>query len=180
MKNMHADFDQVILKLKEDFANIRTGRANTGLVENIIVSYYGANTPLKQMASISTPDSSQITIQPWDRNALGDIEIAIRNSDINLEPTNDGSIVRLSLPAMTQERREELVRGINKKGEEGRIALRNVRGESWEKIKKMEKDSQLTQDDKYAAEKEINELIDEYNKKIEETVKNKESELRTI
>jgi ribosome recycling factor len=180
LKKMQAGFDQIILKLKDDFANIRTGRASTALVENIIVSYYGSNTPIKQMASLSTPDSTQIVIQPWDKNDLGDIEIAIRNSDVGIEPTNDGSVVRLSLPSMTQERREELVRNISKKGEEGRIALRNVRGEAWEKIKKLEKDDQITEDDKYTAEKEINELIDDYNKKIEETVKNKESELRTI
>lgn len=180
IKELKQKFELVIDRLREDFVNIRTGRASTGLVENIIVSYYGTNTPLKQMASLSTPDASQITIQPWDKGALGDIENAIRISELNLEPVNDGLIIRLSVPQMTQERREEMVRLISKKGEEARIALRNVRQDVWDKIKKMEKDDQITEDDRYTAEKEINEIIDDFNKRIEETVKSKESELRTI
>ena len=144
MKIMRQKFEQVIEKLKDDFRGIRTGRASAGLVENIVVSYYGQNTPLKQMANITTPDASLIQIQPWDKNALGDIELAIRNSDLNLSPTNDGNVVRISLPPMTQERREELVRNISKKAEEGRIALRNVRGETWEQIQKMQKSGEIT------------------------------------
>lgn len=173
-------FDQVIEKLKEDFGSIRTGRASGSLVENIPVTYYGSTTVLKQMATIATPDSTQITIQPWDRNALGDIETAIRNSDLNLSPVNDGQLVRISLPPMTEERRNELARTISKKGEEARIALRNVRGESWDEIKKLEKKSELTEDDRYSAEKELNEIIDEYNKKIEAMVTDKEKEIKTI
>lgn len=180
IRDLKLKFEQIVLKLKENFAGIRTGRASTGLVENIMVSYYGATTPLKQMATLSTPDAAQIIIQPWDKNALGDIELAIRNSDLNLSPSNDGNIVRVSLPPMTEERREELVRNIHRKGEEGRIALRTVRGETWEKIKKLEKDSQITEDDRYAAEKELNDIIDEYNKKIETEVIGKEKELRAI
>lgn len=180
IKNLKEKFNQVIDRLKEDFANIRTGRASTGLVENIMVTYYGQTTPLKQMATLTTPDATLIQIQPWDKNALGDIELAIRNSDIGLSPTNDGSNIRLALPPMTQERRDELVRAINKKGEEGRIALRNVRQETWEKIKKMEKNSELTEDDRYDAEKELNDLIDEYNKKIEEIIAEKEKQLRSV
>jgi ribosome recycling factor len=173
-------FEQVVSKLNEDFAGIRTGRASSGLVENILVSYYGSTQPLKQMATLTVPDPSHIVVQPWDKNALGDIELAIRNSDTGLSPVNDGSLVRINLPSMTEEHREELIRGITKKGEEARIALRNVRGETWDRIKKMEKDGELTEDDRYSAEKELNDLINDYNQKIETTVTEKEKDLRSI
>ncbi len=180
IKELKTKFDQVILRLGEDFANIRTGRASAALVENIVVSYYGSSTPLKQMASIATPDASQIIIQPWDKNALGDIELAIKNSDLSLSPVNDGNVVRIVLPPMTQERREEIIKTLEKKGEEARVALRNVRGEIWEEIKRREKESKITEDDRYSAEKEINDIIDKYNKKVQELVDNKEREIRSI
>ena len=180
IRSLKQKFDQIILKINEDFSGIRTGRASTGLVENIQVSYYGSTAPLKQMATLSTPDAIQIIIQPWDKNALGDIELAIRNSDQNLSISNDGSSIRVLLPAMTEERREELVRSIHRKGEEGRIALRSTRGEAWEKIKRLEKDGKITEDDRYSAEKELNEIIDDYNKKIESGVVDKEKELRSV
>ena len=180
LKNLKSKFEQIVEKLKEDFAGIRTGRASSGLVENISVSYYGSTAPLRQMATISTPDAAQIIIQPWDKNSLGDIELAIRNSDINLSPTNDGNVVRVSLPPMTEDRREELVHSIHRKGKEARVALRTVRGEVWEKIKRMEKDSELTEDDRYAAEKELNKIIEEFNNKIESVIVEKEKEIRTI
>ena len=180
MKIMKHKFEQVLAKLQEDFKGIRTGRASTGLVENIIVSYYGQSTPLKQMANLATPDASLITIQPWDKNALGDIELAIRNSELNLSPVNDGNVVRISLPPMTEERRIELIRSISKKAEEARIALRNVRQDAWDQIQKMQKESKITEDDKYTAEEEINKFISDYNKKIEETLKDKEKEIKSI
>jgi len=180
LKKMRSDFEQIISHLEEDFASIRTGRASTALVENIQVNYYGSTAPLKQMATLSTPDATQIVVQPWDRNSLGDIELAIRNSDLNLAPINDGTVVRIVLPPMTEERREELIRNIGRKGEEARIALRTARQEVWEKTKKLEKNGELTEDDKYSAEKELNEIIDEYNKHVEEIIKNKEAELRAI
>lgn len=180
LKELKSKFDQVIRKLEDDFQKVRTGRASVALVENVIVSYYGSTTPLKQMATLSTPDASQILIKPWDVNALGDIELAIRNSDLNLSPVNDGNFVRIVLPPMTEERRNELINLLEKKGEEARVALRNVRGESWDRIKKMEKEGTITEDDRYSAEKEINEIIDNYNKKIQELVEKKEKEVRQI
>ncbi len=180
MKIMKQKFEQVIEKIREDFKGIRTGRASSGLVENISVTYYGQTTPLKQMANITTPDAALIVIQPWDKNSLGDIELAIRNSDLNLSPTNDGNVVRISLPPMTEERRLELIRSISKKGEEARIALRNVRQDAWESIQKMQKEGSITEDDKYSAEEEINKIISEFNKKIEEALKEKESEIKSI
>jgi len=173
-------FDHITSRLSEDIATVRTGRASSSLVDNIPVTYYGSTMPLKQMAQITIPDSSSIAIQPWDKGALSDIELAISNSDLGLSPTNDGSFIRISLPPLTEERRNELIRNVSKKGEEGRIALRNVRGEIWDQIKKMEKNSQITQDDRYKAEEEINKIIDDYNRKIEAMIESKEKELKTI
>jgi len=180
IKNLKGQFDQVIERLKENFVGIRVGRASTGLVENISVTYYGSTQPLKQMATLTTPDVAQIIIQPWDKNALGDIELAIRNSDLGLAPVNDGRLIRIVLPPMTEERREELIKNIGRKGEEARVALRSVRAETWEKIKRMEKDSKITEDDRYSAEKELNNLIEEYNQKIENAILEKEKEIRAI
>lgn len=180
IRELKSKFEQVVAKLKEDFAGIRTGRASTGLIENIQVSYYGSTQPLKQMATLTVPDPAHIVVQPWDKNALGDIELAIRNSDTGLSPVNDGSVIRINLPSMTEEHREELIRGITKKGEEARIALRNLRGETWDRIRKMEKDGEITEDDRYSAEKELNDIINDYNKKVEESVSEKEKDLRSI
>lgn len=180
MDELEKKFDQVIAKLTEDFASVRTGRASSSLVDNIMVTYYGSTMPLKQTAQVTTPDSSLIVIQPWDKGALGDIELAVRNSELGLSPTNDGSVIRVALPPLTEERRNELIRNISKKGEEGRIALRNVRGEAWDQIKKMEKNSEITEDDRYRAEEELNKIIDEYNRKIESLIAEKEKELKTI
>ena len=180
IKQLKEKFDQIALKLKEDFASIRAGGASVSLVENIRVTYYGSTAALKQMASLTAPDASRILIQPWDKNALGDIELAIRNSDLGLEPTNDGNIVRISLPPITEERRRELTRNIRRKGEEARIALRSVRKECWEEIKKLEKAGDITEDDRYAAEKELNSVIDEYNQKIERAVSEKEGDLKSL
>ena len=180
IRGLKPKMQEVTEKLEENLRPIRTGKANSALVENILVSYYGTKTPLKQMANISTPDASLIVIQPWDANSLGDIEIAITNSEIGINPTNDGRAIRLSLPPMTAERREELVKMIHKTAEECRIALRNLREEAWKDAKKLETDKQLTEDDKYAAEKELNKLIEEYNSKINQIIETKEQELRTI
>lgn len=171
---------EVLDKLSENFRGIRTGKASGGLVENILVSYYGTKTPLKQMASITTPDSSSIVIQPWDANSLGDIELAIRNSDIGINPTSDGRAVRLSLPPMTADRREELIKMIHKSAEESRIVLRNLREEAWREVKQLEIQKQITEDDRYSAEKELNKIIEEYNQKITKAIEEKEKEIRTI
>jgi len=180
ISDLKKKFEQIIEKITEDFASVRTGRASSSLVDNIMVTYYGSTVPLKQMAQVTTPDAALIVIQPWDKGALADVELAIRNSELGLSPTNDGSVIRVALPPLTQERRDELVRNISKKGEEGRIALRNVRGEAWDQVKKLEKNSEITEDDRYRAEEELNKIIDEYNKKIELLIEEKEKELRTI
>jgi len=180
IRNLKSKMQEVLDKLSENFRALRTGKANSALVENIAVSYYGTKTSLKQMAQISVPDPNLIVIQPWDANSLGDIELAIRNSEIGINPTNDGRVIRLALPPMTAERREELVKMLHKTAEECRVALRNLREESWKEIKKLETSKQITEDDRYSAEKELNDLIDEHNRKINDLVTSKEKEIRTV
>ncbi len=180
ISNLQSKMQQVLDKLAESFRSLRTGKASASLVENISVSYYGSKVPLKQTASITTPNASLIVIQPWDANALGDIELAIQNSEIGLNPSSDGRVIRLSLPPMTAERREELVRMIHKMAEESRVVLRNLREEAWREIKNLENVKQITEDDRYVAEKELNKLIEDFNKKINVQVETKEKEIRTI
>ncbi len=172
--------DEVIQKLDETFRGIRTGKANAGLVENIMVTYYGTRVPLKQMANISVPDANLLVIQPWDANSLGDVELAISNSDLGINPTSDGRSIRLALPPMTADRRDELVKMIHKTAESSRVVLRNLREDAWREIKKLESQKQITEDDRYDAEKEINKLIDDYNLKINNLIDDKEKEIRTI
>ena len=180
IRNLRPKMDEVTGKLSENFRSLRTGKANSALVENIAVSYYGTKAPLKQMANISTPDASLIVIQPWDANSLGDIELAIRNSEIGINPTSDGRVIRLALPPMTAERREELIKMLHKTAEECRVALRGLREDAWKEVKNLESAKQITEDDRYRAEKELNNLIEEFNKNINELIENKEKEVRTI
>jgi ribosome recycling factor len=171
---------ELLGKLEDEFKNIRTGRANTGIVDNLKVSYYGTETPLKQMASLTTPDASSILITPWDQNALGDIEQAIRNSNLGFNPVNDGRNIRISLPPLTEERRKELSKMVHDIAEETRIGLRNIRQDAWNDIKKMEKDGKITEDDRYRAEEELNKLIEGFNKKVEQLSETKEAELMKV
>jgi len=180
LNKLQPKMDEVATKLKEDLQTVRTGKASASLVDNIIVSYYGAQTPLKQMAQISTPDSNLITIQPWDTNSLGDIEIALRNANLGFGVTNDGRVVRVSLPPMTEERRLEFIKLIHQKAEAARIVLRNLREEAWREIQKEEKAGELTEDDRYQGEKDLNKMIEDANKKILEMIDAKEKELKTI
>lgn len=180
IRDLHQKMDQVLEKLKEDFRGLRTGKADASLVENVQVNYYGSKVPLKQMANISTPEANLIVIQPWDANSLGDIELGIRNAELGLTPSNDGRKICLSLPAMTSERREELIKIVHQLAEEGRIILRNLREESWKEIKKLETQKQITEDDRYDAEKKLNQDIADFNLKINQIIGDKEKEMRTI
>jgi ribosome recycling factor len=166
--------------LKEELKGISTGRASTGLVDDILVSYYGNMTPMRQVASITTPDANLVVIQPWERGLLGDIEMAIRNSSLSLNPINDGQVVRIALPPLTEERRKEFVKTVNQKAEAARISLRNIRKEAWEKVQSAVKSGELTEDDKYRGEDRLNKLIDKFNQKIEIIAKDKEKDIMTI
>lgn len=171
---------QVVDKLFESLRGLRTGKANASLVENIQVSYYGSKTALKQMANISAPEPNLIVIQPWDVNSLGDVILAIQNSEIGLNPSSDGRTVRLSLPPMTVERREDLIRMVHKMAEEARVFLRNLREEGWKEVKKLESQKKITEDDRYRAEKDLKKIIEDFNLKINKLIEDKEKEIRKI
>jgi len=180
IKDLKTKADEVMGKLNDEFRNIHTGRANASLVENIIISYYGQNTPLKQMANINIPESNMIVISPWDVGSLGDIENSIRNSDLKLNPVNDGKNIRIVLPPLTEERRNELIKLVGKLGEEARVVIRTLRQEIWNEVKKMESGGDLTEDDRYSAEEELNKIVKEYNDKIEKSSYLKGEELKKI
>lgn len=173
-------FEKVIEHFVEEAAKLRTGRAHPGLVENIMVDYYGNKTPLKQLATITIPEGRQIVIQPWDKNALGEVETALRNSELNLNPSNDGSLIRLTLPALTEESRETLVKTLNQKAEASRISIRNIREEIWQEIQKRAETGRLSEDDKFRGKDELQKVVDEYNKKIESLREKKEKEILTV
>lgn len=179
--NLHKeDLENAIEHFKNESSKIRTGRANPSLVEDLMVDYYGAKTPLKQIASINTPEPRTIAIQPWDRGALSAIEGAIRSSDLNLNPMNDGILVRVNIPMLTEERRREMVKVLNQKNEEARIAIRTIREEILKEVKDAEKAGQISEDDEFKAKEKMQEIVDGYNKKIEELRAKKEVEIMTV
>lgn len=174
------DIEKSIEHFKDELSQIRTGRASTALVESLMVDYYGAKSPLKQVASISTPEPRTIMISPWDKDNLVNIEKAIRESQLNLNPNNDGKVVRINIPALTEERRKELLKVVGQKAEEARIALRKHREDVWEEIQKMEKEGKIGEDDKFLGKDKLQEMIDGYNAKIEEIKTKKEEDVLTV
>lgn len=174
------DLEKAVEHLIVEIGQIRTGRANPALVENIMVDYYGTKTPLKQVASINVPESKLLVIQPWDKDSLVNIESAIRDSDLGFNPNNDGQVIRINIPSLTEERRKELVKVLNQRTEEGKISVRNVREEAWKEIQEQEKEGKISEDDKFSGKDYLQKVIDEYNKKIEEIREKKEKEIITI
>jgi len=173
---MKKAFESVI----RSFAEVRTGRANPQLVEGLHVEYYGTPTLLKQLASISVPDQHMIVIQPWDPTCIPDIEKAIMKSNLGVNPSNDGKMVRLSLPALSKERRQELVKLVHKMSEDGRVSLRTIRRDAKEHLEKMEKDKAISEDDKFRGVDELQKIVDKYIGKIDELLKNKEKEILEV
>lgn len=173
-------FDEAIAHLKDELANVRTGRANPELVEQIKADYYGTPTPLIQLGSISTPDSHSILIQPWDQNALKDIEKAIRASELGFNPVNEGHQIRIPIPALTEERRKELVKLMQEKLEATRVRIRGVREDMWRDIKEQKNSGSITEDDLYLLQKELQKETDNYNAMVKEIGEQKESEIMTI
>lgn len=171
---------QVVGHLRDELKNIRTGRASASLVDDVMVQYYGSSTPLKQVASVTTPDANLISIQPWDKNVLGDVELAIRNANLGFNPINDGHQVRIVLPPLTEERRKEFVKSVHQKAEVARISLRNCRKEAWEKVQTAQKAGDLTEDDRYRGEEKLNKMIDDFNHEIDDTSKQKEKDIMSI
>ncbi len=166
--------------LDRDYKAIRAGRANPGILDRITVDYYGSPTPLNQMAAISVPEPRMLMIQPWDASTLRDIEKAINTSDIGINPSNDGKCIRLAFPPLTEERRKELVKDISKRAEEAKVAVRNIRRDSFDDLKKLKKDNQITEDDQKDGEKELQKITDDYIKQVEEMEKKKEQEILSI
>ena len=160
--------------LKKDLGSIRTGRASLALLDGIMVNYYEALTPLQQVASLSIPESRQIAIQPWDQKTISEIEKAILKSDLGLTPSNDGKIIRINIPPLTEERRKQLVKMVRKKGEETKVAVRNIRRDTNEELKKLEKQEHISEDIVKKSQEEIQKLTDSYIAKVDEVLANKE------
>ncbi len=166
--------------LGRDLAGLRTGRASPGLVEHIRVDYYGTPTPLNQLASISIPEVRMLIIQPWDKQVLPSIEKAIRKSELGLNPSSDGNVIRLMIPQLTEERRKELVKVVRKRVEEGRIAIRNIRREALEKLREIQKAKDISEDDFYQAKEDLQRLTDEYIEKLDALGEQKQAEIMEV
>ena len=171
---------KTIESVKGDFASVRAGRANAGVLDRIQVSYYGTPTPIQQVASISTPDPRTLQIQPWDGSILKAIEKAIQTSDLGINPQNDGRVIRLAFPQLTEERRVELTKQVRKYGENGKVAIRNIRRDAMDALKALEKKSEITEDDRKESEKELQELTDKRCKEIDALTTAKEKELMAV
>ena len=166
--------------LKREFATLRAGRATPSLLDKVTVDYYGAPTPVNQIAKVSVPEPRMIIIQPYEKSILHDIEVAIMKSDLGLSPNSDGTAIRLAIPALTQERRQELVKSVNKKAEEAKVAIRNVRRDGNDAIKKLEKAKEITEDDSKRGQESMQKLVDKYIKLVDTTKDAKENEVMEV
>jgi len=164
--------------VRSQYATMRTGRAHPSLVEALKVDYYGTLTPLKQLANITAPEPRLIVIQPWDKGSMTAIEKAVQTSDIGIMPTNDGHVIRLSMPQLTSERRDELIKVLHRVAEEGKVSVRGARHNANDEASKMEKDNKMTEDDKFDTKEKVQKITDLYIKKIDETLKEKEHDIR--
>jgi ribosome recycling factor len=172
--------ERSLAALRKDLSRIRTGRASLALLDGIVVDYYGTPTPLSQLATLAVPESRLITIQPWDKSQLGLMEKAIQRSDLGLTPVNDGKIIRLAIPPLTEERRKDLVKQVKKIGEETKIALRNIRREGNETLKSLEKTKKIAEDDLHRGQEQVQKIIDGFSVKVDEILQAKERELMEV
>jgi ribosome recycling factor len=183
-QNLAAEAEQHMDKsmdvLHRELATIRTGRANPSIIEHLHIDYYGAPTPLLQLAAITTPDPRQLLIQPYDRGAIGSIEKAIRSSDLGLNPANEGTLIRISIPALTEERRRELVKLVRKRTEEAKVAIRNVRRDEMDRLKRLRKDKEISEDEASVVEEDLQKLTDRYIKQADGVGQAKENELLEV
>ncbi len=171
---------KTLTSLQGDFASVRAGRANAQVLDRITVEYYGSPTPLNQVAAIASPDPRQLTIQPWDSSLLRAIEKAINTSDLGINPQNDGRLIRLTFPQLTEERRRDLSKQVRKYSEGGKVAIRNIRRDTVDKVKALKKKSEITEDEAKDMEKDIQKLTDDYCKKIDSMTAEKEKELMSV
>jgi len=180
IENNKKNFQKAILHYGEELKKIRTGRASSALVEDILVDYYGGKTSLKQIASITIPEPRTIAIAPWNRDDLISIEKGIRESQLNFNPINDGQLIRINIPSLTEERRRELVKTLNQKTEDARVSVRRIREDIWNEVQKKEDEGQISQDEKFFAKEKLQKIVDEYNQQIEKIRSKKEEEIMTI
>ena len=179
-KEFTRKMEKTLEVLQEDFGAVRAGRANPRVLDHITVEYYGVETPINQVGTIGSPDARTLIIQPWDGALLKKIEKAIQVSDLGINPQNDGRVIRLVFPQLTEERRRELTKQVKNYGEGGKVAVRNIRRDAMDYIKKLKKNSEITEDDQKKAEKDLQELTDKYIKKVDEACAVKEKELMEL
>ena len=180
IKETEASMGKTMDNLQQELAGIRTGKANPALLDSIKVDYYGQMVPLKQVANIAAPDVRLLTLQPWDKTIIGAIEKAILASELGLNPQSDGTLIRLPIPQLTEERRKDLVKVVKRLGEEAKVAVRNIRRDGNDKIKKLEKKHEISEDNMHTNQEEIQKLTDKYIAKVDETVQAKEKEIMEL
>jgi len=180
LDDMKIHMEKTLGVLKNEFQKIRTGRASTGILDAITVDYYGNTSSLSQVATLAVPEARTITITPWEAKMIGPIEKAIMNANIGLTPSNDGKAIRLNLPPLTEERRKDIVKGLKKRAEDDKIAIRNIRRDAIDKLKKLEKDKAITEDDLKRLEKEVQDVTKSFELKMDETVAHKEKEVLEV
>ncbi|MCM0084285.1 ribosome recycling factor [Geomonas sp. Red32] len=178
--SMNVHMDKTIEALRKDFQKIRTGRATTALLDDVRVDFYGNPSPLSQVATLAVPEARTITIQPWDNKMIAPIEKAILNANLGLTPANDGKLIRLSLPPLTEERRKDIVKGLKRDAEDSKVALRNIRRDAIDQLKKLEKEKQISEDDLKRAEKDVQDSTNSHVAKIDEVVAHKEKEVLEV
>ncbi len=179
-KRVTDKMEKTLESLKKDLAGMRTGRASLSIFDGIMVDYFGTPSPINHLATLSVPESRLITIQPFDPKTIVDIERAIQKSDLGLNPSNDGKLIRVAIPSLTEERRKEIVKVVHKRGEEAKISLRNIRRDGNDEMKQIEKEEHLSEDETKRAMEEIQKLTDSYIKKVDETVSHKEEEVMEV
>lgn len=180
MESLKSDMEKVISQLRKEYDRVRTGRASTALLEGIRVDYYGSSMPLNQVANISIPEPRLITIQPWDKAVMGEIEKAIQRSELGLTPMNDGKVIRIAIPPLTEERRKELVKVVRKMAEERKVDLRNHRREANETLKELKKDKIITEDELFRYQEEVQKVTDSYVERVDSLLQSKEKEILEI
>jgi|SRR6056297_1635315 len=180
MKATEKKMEKAYKNTKQEFNTVRTGRARPSLVENIMVDYYGTQTPINQLANISAPEARQLIIEPFDKNVIENVEKAIMKENLGLTPNNDGNLIRINIPQLTEERRKEMVKVINEKAEDGRIAIRNIRREANDQLENLEEDGEISEDNYHRGLDNIQELTDEYIEKIDKLLERKKDEIMEV
>ncbi len=180
LSDVDARMDRSLEAFQRDLTQLRTGRATPSLIENLSVDYYGSATPLKQIASISAPDARAIQVQPWDKGAMREIERSLQRSEMGFNPSNDGNVITVPIPPLTNERRQEMVRLLRRKVEDGKVSVRNVRRDGMETLRKMERDKAISQDENRRAQDQLQKVTDDHTKQIDETASAKEAEILQV